>query len=275
MSPTQSFTPDNVSIVKRNPKLDIAEALKTEWMDNHVFATAWLNAMSITFPLGEQFFINSVRHYRDRITDPKLQREMKAFYSQEAVHLREHQRYNELLCAQRGYDLEKLIGPMRRRMQWVEKNVPARQRLAGTVAVEHMTAVMAEKVLGEADIFAVAHPAMAELWRWHAAEEMEHKAVAFDVYRAIGGTEKMRRAAMRRSTFFLIWDILHGVRHMLKCDGKLWSPKVWLSGLVFLFGKRGVLRGTLKLYRDFFRKDFHPWQHDNQQLLERWSLQQQ
>ena len=79
MSPTQSFTPDNVSIVKRNPKLDIAEALKTEWMDNHVFATAWLNAMSITFPLGEQFFINSVRHYRDRITDPKLQREMKAF----------------------------------------------------------------------------------------------------------------------------------------------------------------------------------------------------
>ncbi len=121
MSPTQSFTPDNVSIVKRNPKLDIAEALTSEWMDNHVFATAWLNAMSITFPLGEQFFINSVRHYRDRITDPKLQREMKAFYSQEAVHLREHQRYNELLCAQRGYDLEKLIGPMRRRMQWVEK----------------------------------------------------------------------------------------------------------------------------------------------------------
>ena len=57
MSPTQSFTPDNVSIVKRNPKLDIAEALKTEWMDNHVFATAWLNAMSITFPLGEQFLL--------------------------------------------------------------------------------------------------------------------------------------------------------------------------------------------------------------------------
>ena len=274
MSQSQSYTPDNVPIKKRNPELDIAEALKGEWMDNHVFATAWFNAMSITFPLGEQFFINSVRHYRDRISDPKLQEEMRQFYSQEAVHLREHQRYNELLCAQRGYDLEALEGPLRRRMGWVKKNVPAREQLAGTAAVEHLTAVLAEKALGEDNLFAKAHPAMAKLWKWHAVEEMEHKSVAFDVYRAIGGTEKMRRAAMRRSTFFLTWDILHGVRHILSRDGKLWNLKVWASGLVFLFGREGVLRGTLKPYRDFFREDFHPWQQDAQQLIKDWELHQ-
>ena len=237
MSQPQSFTPENVPITKRNPQLDLADALKCDWMNDHQFATAWFNAMSITFPMGEQFFINSVRHYRDRITDPKLKQEMKDFYSQEAVHLREHQRYNELLCAQRGYDLETLEKPLRRRMAWVKKNVPAREQLAGTVAVEHLTAVLAERALGEADLFKGAHPAMAKLWKWHAVEEMEHKAVAFDVYRAIGGTEKMRRAAMRRSTFFLTWDILHGVRHILRRDGVLWSPKVWASGFVFLFGK--------------------------------------
>lgn len=274
MSQSQSYTPDNVPIKKRNPELDIAEALKGEWMDNHVFATAWFNAMSITFPLGEQFFINSVRHYRDRISDPKLQEEMRQFYSQEAVHLREHRRYNELLCAQRGYDLEALEGPLRRRMGWVKKNVPAREQLAGTAAVEHLTAVLAEKALGEDNLFAKAHPAMAKLWKWHAVEEMEHKSVAFDVYRAIGGTEKMRRAAMRRSTFFLTWDILHGVRHILSRDGKLWNLKVWASGLVFLFGREGVLRGTLKPYRDFFREDFHPWQQDTQQLIKDWELHQ-
>ena len=274
MSQSQSYTPDNVPIKKRNPELDIAEALKGEWMDNHVFATAWFNAMSITFPLGEQFFINSVRHYRDRISDPKLQEEMRQFYSQEAVHLREHQRYNELLCAQRGYDLEALEGPLRRRMGWVKKNVPAREQLAGTAAVEHLTAVLAEKALGEDNLFAKAHPAMAKLWKWHAVEEMEHKSVAFDVYRAIGGTEKMRRAAMRRRTFFLTWDILHGVRHILSRDGKLWNLKVWASGLVFLFGREGVLRGTLKPYRDFFREDFHPWQQDTQQLIKDWELHQ-
>ncbi|MDG1486089.1 MAG: metal-dependent hydrolase, partial [Porticoccaceae bacterium] len=79
MSQSQSFTPENVPITKRNPQLDLAEALKVDWMNNHQFATAWFNAMSITFPLGEQFFINSVRHYRDRITDPKLKQEMKDF----------------------------------------------------------------------------------------------------------------------------------------------------------------------------------------------------
>ena len=275
----QSFTPADVAIQPRNRQHDLAEALKGDWMRKDVFATAWFNAMSITFPLGEQFFINSVRHYRDRITDPKLQQEMRQFFSQEAVHLREHKRYNEMLCELRGYDLEKLEGPLRRRMAWVKKNVPAREQLAGTAAVEHLTAVLAEKALGNSGIFADADadadPAMRDLWQWHSVEEMEHKAVAFDVYRAIGGTEKMRRAAMRRSTLFLTWDILHGVRHILKCDGKLWSAKVWLSGIRFLFGKQGILKGTWAPYKDFFREDFHPWQEDTSDLIAQWELQQQ
>ena len=275
MSENQSYTPDQVAIQPRNRQHDLADALTRDWMRNDVFATAWFNAMSITFPLGEQFFINSVRHYRDRITDPKLKEEMQQFFSQEAVHLREHQRYNQLLCEQRGYDLETLEGPLRRRMGWVKKNVPAREQLAGTAAVEHLTAVLAEKALGDHGLFTDADPAMVALWQWHAVEEMEHKAVAFDVYRAIGGSEKMRRAAMRRSTLLLTWDILHGVRHMLKCDGKLWSPKVWLSGLRFLFGKQGLLRGTWAPYKAFFREDFHPWQEDSSELIAQWQLQQQ
>jgi len=275
MSENQSYTPDQVAIQPRNRHHDLADALTRDWMRNDVFATAWFNAMSITFPLGEQFFINSVRHYRDRITDPKLKEEMQQFFSQEAVHLREHKRYNQLLCEQRGYDLETLEGPLRRRMGWVKKNVPAREQLAGTAAVEHLTAVLAEKALGDHGLFTDADPAMVALWQWHAVEEMEHKAVAFDVYRAIGGSEKMRRAAMRRSTLLLTWDILHGVRHMLKCDGKLWSPKVWLSGLRFLFGKQGLLRGTWAPYKAFFREDFHPWQEDSSELIAQWQLQQQ
>ena len=275
MSENQSYTPDQVAIRPRNRQHDLADALTRDWMRNDVFATAWFNAMSITFPLGEQFFINSVRHYRDRITDPKLKEEMQQFFSQEAVHLREHKRYNQLLCEQRGYDLETLEGPLRRRMGWVKKNVPAREQLAGTAAVEHLTAVLAEKALGDHGLFTDADPAMVALWQWHAVEEMEHKAVAFDVYRAIGGSEKMRRAAMRRSTLLLTWDILHGVRHMLKCDGKLWSPKVWFSGLRFLFGKQGLLRGTWAPYKAFFREDFHPWQEDSSELIAQWQLQQQ
>ena len=165
-----------------------------------------------------------------------------------------------------GYDLEQLEAPLRRRMAWVKKNVPAREQLAGTVAVEHLTAVLAEKALGDHGLFADADPAMVALWQWHAVEEMEHKAVAFDVYRAIGGTEKMRRAAMRRSTVLLAWDILHGVRHILKKDGKLWSPKVWFSGVRFLFGRQGFLRGTLASYRALFPGRFSSLAAGHQRL---------
>ena len=95
----QSHTPEDVAIVLRNREHDIAESLSHDWFDNHAFKTAWFNAMSITFPAGEKFFIDSVRHYADRIEDPKLAREIRHFCGQEGFHRREHERYNEALCS--------------------------------------------------------------------------------------------------------------------------------------------------------------------------------
>ena len=87
-----------------------------------------------------------------------------------------------------------------------------------------------------------ADSAMRAMWQWHAAEEMEHKAVAFDVYRAVGGTEKMRKRAMRQATFFLMLDVLIGLVHMLRKDKKLWNLSLWSQGWKFLFFKDGILR---------------------------------
>lgn len=271
----QSSTPLDVAIHRRDRKHDLAASLSREWMNNNVFATAWFNAMSITFPLGEQFFIESVRHFRDDISDPKLKQEVMNFFSQEGVHRREHQRYNELLCEQRGYDLDALERTARRRQKWIRKNVPAIEQLAGTVAMEHITAVLAEKILDDDQFMQGVDPAMAKLWLWHAAEEMEHKAVAFDVFCAVGGTEKMRKAALRRGTLLLALDIFRNLRHMLRADGKLWSAGVWLQGFRFLFAEGGLLRDRRPAYSEFFQDGFHPWQQDNSALLEKWKLQQQ
>ena len=267
----QSNTPDTVAIVPRNREHEIAECLGGDWFDNHPFKTAWFNAMSITFPLGEKFFIDSVRHYADRIDDPKLQQEIRQFCGQEGFHRREHDRYNRELCRRRGYDLIWLERRLERNIERAKKLLSPLELLASTAALEHITAIMAESALSpENPMINAVDPAMQQLWDWHAAEEMEHKSVAFDVFRAVGGTEKIRRSAMRQSTFFLFVDIIGGLVHMLRRDGKLWNLRLWIEGWQFLFARGGILRRIWPAYKEYYREDFHPWQRDTRELLEHW-----
>ena len=269
--PVLSNTPQDVPINPRNREYDIAECLGRDWFDNHPFKTAWFNAMSITFPLGEKFFIDSVRYFQDQIDDPKLQAEIRGFCGQEGFHRREHQRYNETLCERRGYDLEKMEGRLERNIERGKKFMSPLEQLATTAALEHITAIMAESALAEDNpMIGEADPVMQELWNWHAAEEMEHKAVAFDVFRAVGGTEKMRKRAMRQSTFFLMLDIVMGMLHMFRRDGLLFSPRNWWQGWKFLFFKGGILRRVWGAYKEYFREGFHPWDRDTRPLLQAW-----
>jgi predicted metal-dependent hydrolase len=271
----QSYTPDYVSIQPRDRAHEISDSLARDWFDNHPFKTAWFNAMSITFPLGEKFFIDSVRHYAPRIEDPKLQAEIRGFCGQEGFHRREHDRYNRTLCRLRGYDLDYLEGRLERNIARAKKLLSPLEQLAVTAALEHITAIMAEASLNpQAPLLQSGDPAMQALWDWHAAEEMEHKAVAFDVYRAVGGSEKLRRRALRRASFFLFIDILGGLVHMLRRDGKLWRPAIWRDGWNFLLGEHGFLRRIWIPYREYFRDGFHPWQRDTRRLLEQWKLGQ-
>lgn len=269
--PLLSHTPDDVPITPRNNTFDIAPCLERDWFDGHAFKTAWFNAMSITFPLGEKFFIDSVRHFADRIDDPKLLKDIRGFCGQEGYHRREHQQYNEVLCERRGYDLGLMEGRLQRNIDLAYKRLSPLECLAVTAALEHLTAILAEAALSDHDpMIGRAEPAMQALWNWHAAEEMEHKAVAFDVYRAVGGSEKLRRRAMREATLFLLVDILAGVVHMLRRDGKLWRPRLWYQGWKFLFFKGGVLRRVWPAYREYYRDGFHPWQRDTRELLAAW-----
>ncbi|MEP5763742.1 MAG: metal-dependent hydrolase [Halieaceae bacterium] len=271
----QSNTPASVAIIPRNREHQIAESLTRDWFDGHPFKTAWFNAMSITFPLGEKFFIDSVRHYADQIDDPKLQQEISQFCGQEGFHRREHDRYNRELCRCRGYDLDYLEGRLERNIARAKKMLSPLEQLASTAALEHITAIMAESALSpDNPMIEARDPVMQELWDWHAAEEMEHKAVAFDVYRAVGGGEKMRKRALRQATFFLMVDVLGGLIHMLRRDQQMWSWRNWKQGWQFLFAKDGILRRIWPAYKEYFRDGFHPWQRDTQALLQHWRAEQ-
>jgi hypothetical protein len=111
---------------------------------------------------------------------------------------------------------------------------------------------------------------MRELWRWHGAGEMEHKAVACDVYRTVGGSEALHRTTMRRVTVFFMFELLRGLLYRLRKEGKLFSARHYRSGLAALFGKQGTFKGSWDLYEAFYKEDFHPWDQDTQELLVAW-----
>ena len=271
----QSHTPAYITIEPRNRHHEISDALATDWLDNHPFKTAWFNSMSITFPLGEKYFIDSVRHFSDHIEDPKLQQEIKGFCGQEGFHRREHVLYNKTLCSLRGYDLNYLEGRLEKNIALSKDHYAPIQHLAFTAALEHITAIMAESALADNDpTMNQADPAIKALWNWHAAEEMEHKAVAFDVYRAVGGTEKMRKRALRQATLFLLSDVVIGMSHMLRKDKNMWNISLWMDGWKFLFFKGGILRRIWPAYKAYLTDGFHPWQRDTEKLLSDWRLSQ-
>jgi hypothetical protein len=152
---------------------------------------------------------------------------------------------------------------------------PKQSQLAVTCALEHFTALMADCLLSKPALLAGAHPVMSALWRWHAAEENEHKAVAFDVYRAAGGNYAGRITAMIGATLIFWTKVAEQQIRLMWADRILFSFREWVSLLGFLFVDPGGLRGLLGPYLQYFRPSFHPWDHDNRALLEAWKAELQ
>ncbi len=266
-----SKTPDGVTIQPRNMNFELEKSLASDWADNDPFLTAVFNAMSMSFPSGERNFIDSVRHYQDRITDEKLLNDVKGFYKQEGIHSREHRKYNKILCEQRGYDYDDLESVF---LKSIEKGnndprITPRVILASTVSVEHFTASFGESLL-EGRILKNIDGPIGELWQWHALEELEHKSVAFDVYEHIGGSHEMRTRVMRLAMVTLLIDTLRVTFKILRHDKQMWKWSTLKSLSKFLFSKTGFIRAHVPAYKDFFRKNFHPWDLDNRDLLEQW-----
>ena len=268
-----SRMPEGMDLEVRNVKFELSEQLSKDWLDNDPFKTAFFNALSMSFPAGERFFINSVRNYEDEVKDPKLKKEMTQFYGQEGIHSREHRRYNQMLCDLRGYSREKMEGRTENLVRLANEKMPLLTQLAATCGVEHITAVFADKILNGWMISNV-DTRMRSLWEWHSAEELEHKSVAFDVFTDVGGSYKARKLTLRVFTAKFIFNLLSNTTYMLRKDKKFWKWSTLKSGFSFLFSKGGVLREFRADYLTYFDPNFHPWDDDNRHLLESWQVPQ-
>ena len=263
-----SATPAGMIPKVRQPQFDLAADVPRYWWGNDPARTLLLAAMSSGFPPGERFFIDSVRHFQDRITDPELQKAIRGFIGQEAHHSKEHKALNGFL-QDRGVNLAKLEREIQDFMDVMRKRFSPERQLAHTVAVEHFTALMAEEFLLKYDALEEMDPRMAPIWAWHAIEESEHKAVAFDVYKAIGGSEFTRITEMMVvSVLFPLFTSVHLIQ-LMKADGQLWNVKSWAGALNYMWGKPGVFRKLLPAYFKFYSPKFHPWNTDSRALVEK------
>ena len=175
----------SITIAPRKPP-ERAQEVALNWHDSP-FASQFFNALSLVFPTGEQLFIDAIRHYRKEVTDPTLKAQVKGFLAQEALHRKEHLLVNDLLREQ-GIDPDSYDAFFRENVKMGKKMRSPLTILAMTVACEHFTAILAHRLLSDPDRYLKPMPKeLAELWTWHAQEEIEHKAVAFDVYEAMGG----------------------------------------------------------------------------------------
>lgn len=253
----------------RSPRFELDASVPRHWHGGRKSVTAFFDGLSVFFPVGERFFIESVRAHKDFVKDPELARDVRAFSGQEGIHGREHDRYNAMLAA-RGYPVKEMEARVVAILARVKKRLPRRMRLAATCALEHFTALMGQTLLDDPRTLEGAHPEMAALWRWHAGEENEHKAVAFDVFVAAGGSYEERALAMVGATIIFWAKVLEHQARMMHADGIALSPREWARLVRFLFVSPGALRRLVRPYLAYYRRGFHPNENDTTTLLEAW-----
>ncbi len=240
------------------------------WYAKSAVATHISNGVNMLFPAGERFFVRSVRHYLDLIQDdPELVAQVRGFFGQEGAHAREHDRFNEFLTEQ-GFEVAPFLKQYEASMRFIEKLAPPALRLSATAATEHFTAVMAHNAFDDA-LFEQADDRMRELLLWHAAEEIEHKAVAFDVLQRVNPSYSLRMAGMAIACALLSFYWAWGTATLLKQDGLTFADLRrdldTLRTSVEGGASRSIAKDVFwKAIVTYLPRDFHPWDVDDYEL---------
>ena len=262
-------TPADLTITPRDRRFERNALQQRLWHGGRVEATAIYNALSTTFPAGEAFFVESVRAFREG-TPPQLASDIKGFTTQEAIHSREHDAFNRR-AVDAGYDLTKLEADVERRLA-ITRDKPKIVSLAATMALEHFTAILAHQLLKEPRHLDGADADAAALWRWHAVEEIEHKAVAYDTW--LHATRdwtrwkrwKVKAQVMLYVTRNFVVDRTAGALELMRQDG-VTGPRAWSMLVWYLWVRPGMFRKIAGAWLKFFLPGFHPWNEDDRDLL--------
>ena len=275
----------NASTLKvRNVHFNFDQVEK-HWILGSSIATHFINSMHVVFPEGEKFFVRSVRRFAKELKNESLKKEVNSFCGQEGVHAREHQRFWEVMEAQGlkpegfanflkttafsgQYSIENIYTVL---LNKIQPRLGDKMALSVTTALEHYTAILANALFYEpmATNKNIA-PQMLEMLHWHACEEMEHKAVCFEVLKEVDDNYWLRVSGMGLATLML-WSYL-GVGQIYfiaqdKDKSIIKMPfETYLLFKTIIFGEMG--KNLSRHLLSYFKRDFHPDDIDDRHLIE-------
>lgn len=267
-------TPKNLQLIPRVVRFDYESVMRENryWHGGNPVNTHFFNALQALFPEGERFFMDSARDVRDMLgaenISPELNEQIRLFIRQEAMHGREHDAWTHALVALGYVGMQGFDEKLKRENKWARKKLSPLLRLSMTAASEHFTASLAHLfVYKRPDFIEQAASPFRELLVYHALEEVEHKAVCYDLYQKAGGGYFMRTFAMVFITFDLLIRLGNRQKYLLKKDG-LWTPENRKAARQLLWGKDGIMRVLGPYLLQYFRPGFHPWETDEREALQ-------
>lgn len=270
-----SRTPAGVNLRPRRMGFTLAAGYTRDWAHGDPVKTSFLNAVSCILPMGEDFFLQAMRAVRERITDPQLAKDARAFCGQEGHHAFEHRKFNRLL-EQNGYpalaDIDRVQGRIN---DWILRHSSELDHVAFTAGAEHMTSIMSHAFLSDPLRWVNARDEISAMLFWHTVEEIEHKSVCIDVLQHLDDSYARRVAGFAVLSAILAGSIAVRQLYMLGADGELAKPSTWTRLARFYFGrdadgKPGILPLLLADYLQYLRPGFHPWEEDDRHLVARW-----
>jgi predicted metal-dependent hydrolase len=269
-SATSKPTPTRIVTTRRIAISYPQDALPRHYVGGDLVMSHVVTNLSAMFPEGEDFFVRSVRNYRNRIDDPELKRQVAGFIGQEAMHGREHRTFNARLN-EMGYPTRELDRVVKWVMQLGEKVLPQSVQLAITAALEHYTATLAEVILTDPEARTMIDvEEVRSLFLWHALEESEHKSVAFDVYQHVCGNWRRRVIVMQAVTVGFLFAIVASTVRSLAVDRASYHPVRLARSLAALRRSPFLRRSVIRHLMSYNRRDFHPEDSDTNHVTERW-----
>lgn len=259
-------------IIPRDIHFGISTNAKRYWFDGDLQKTAIVDCFSIALPEGERFFIRSLTHYANKISDKELAAEIKGYAVQEAFHTREHLDYNKSLT-DLGYDVDRMEKNICGTLRTIKSPLI---RLAVTCAIEHFTATFSFATLKHPELLEGADMRYRKLWVWHALEELEHMAVAIDVFndvtRDMPGWKRylLRTGAINgvAATFFV--NFLRNIAIYAKADGQKTGIRFWSRFAWLLLVKPGFTRISLRAFLKYYLPGYDPAKERDEKLIETW-----
>ncbi|MCB2074056.1 MAG: metal-dependent hydrolase [Novosphingobium sp.] len=268
-------TPEELALIVRDERFCRDKQPARWWLNGDPVATAWYNSVSASLPRGEAFFIDTLKNFRDDIP-AKYADDVKSFVKQEINHTREHLAFNRL-TEDHGYDVASIDKGITEMLALAEGR-PREVNLAVAIALEHFAATIGHRLLTDPRYLEGADPDVADLWRWHATEEIEHKGLVFDIWLHVTRDwSDFKRWKTRALVALLITRKYFGNRirdalDLMAQDGITgWRGKWKLYS--FLWLKPGMMRRMFLEWAHILMPGFHPWKLDNKYLIERYRAQ--